>query len=96
MAAAAAEPLTEAFGDMAGNGTVKAGSFLTFLVQDIQRSPAVYTTFAALMVLLVVVKKLSSPTVDSREPPLMHPRIPVIGHLLGMIKHGNQYFKSIE
>ncbi|KAF6816519.1 hypothetical protein CSOJ01_02901 [Colletotrichum sojae] len=96
MAAAAAEPLTEALGEMAGNGTAKAGSFLTFLVQDIQRSPAIYTTFAVLLALLVFVGKLSSPALDPREPPVMRSRIPVIGHLIGMIQHGPHYFKSIE
>ncbi|KAF6835514.1 hypothetical protein CMUS01_05738 [Colletotrichum musicola] len=96
MAAAAAEPLTEALGGMAGNGTAKAGSFLTFLVQDIQRSPAIYTTFAVLLALVVLVRKLSSPVLDVREPPIMQSRIPVIGHLLGMIQHGPHYFKTIE
>lgn len=96
MAAVAAEPLTEALGEMAGNGTAKAGSFLTFLVQDMQRSPAIYTTFAVLLALLVFVGKLSSPVLDAREPPVMRPRIPVIGHLIGMIQHGPHYFKSIE
>lgn len=83
-------------GELAGNGTAKASSFLAFLAEDVQRSPVLYSTFAALLALLVLVHRLSSPPVEEREPPLMKPAIPVIGHLIGMIKHESHYFKFLE
>ncbi|KAJ0359266.1 hypothetical protein COL154_008410 [Colletotrichum chrysophilum] len=83
-------------GELAGNGTAKAGSFLAFLAEDVQRSPVLYSTFAAVLAILVLVSRLSSPAVEEREPPLMKPTIPVIGHLIGMIKHESHYFKFLE
>ena len=29
---------------------------------------------------------------DPREPPLISPRIPIIGHALGIIRHGIPYY----
>ncbi|PVI00474.1 cytochrome P450 [Periconia macrospinosa] len=34
--------------------------------------------------------------VDSREPPVVHPKIPFIGHLIGMIRHGPLYFTQVS
>jgi hypothetical protein len=33
--------------------------------------------------------------VDSREPPVIHPKIPFIGHIIGMITEGPLYLKRI-
>ncbi|KAF9878224.1 prostacyclin synthase [Colletotrichum karsti] len=92
---ASASPTGE-IGGMAANGTAKAGSFLSFFAEDVQRSPILYSAFAVMLALIVIVGKLSSPNLDEREPPAMKPRIPVIGHLLGMIKHQAHFFKSLE
>ncbi|GKT50810.1 25-hydroxycholesterol 7-alpha-hydroxylase [Colletotrichum spaethianum] len=81
---------------MAGNDTAKAGSFLAFLVGDIQESTSSYVTVAVLMGIAILVHKFSSPEMDAREPPSMKPRIPVIGHLIGMIRHQSSYFKTLE
>ncbi|KAI1821852.1 cytochrome P450 [Xylaria intraflava] len=34
-------------------------------------------------------------THDPNEPPLIRPKIPIIGHLVGMIRHGSGYYGSI-
>jgi hypothetical protein len=33
---------------------------------------------------------------DPREPPLLKPRFPVIGHLLGIMQHEAEYFQRIR
>ncbi|KZL75264.1 prostacyclin synthase [Colletotrichum tofieldiae] len=81
---------------MAGNGTAKAGSFLASFVGDIQKSTSSYASLAMLLALAIIVYKFASPEIDEREPPPMKPRIPVIGHLIGMIRHQSGYFGTLE
>jgi hypothetical protein len=33
--------------------------------------------------------------VDPREPPVVHPKVPLIGHIIGMITEGPLYLKTI-
>jgi hypothetical protein len=33
---------------------------------------------------------------DSREPPIIHPKVPYIGHILGMYRHGAKYFGFVK
>lgn len=30
------------------------------------------------------------------EPPLVRPKVPVIGHILGMMRHGVSYYKILR
>ncbi|KAI9928474.1 hypothetical protein AWENTII_008206 [Aspergillus wentii] len=46
---------------------------------------------SAIFILYVVVNR---PKVDPREPPLIKPKIPIIGHLLGVIQHGMPYYAA--
>ncbi|KAG9239552.1 cytochrome P450 [Amylocarpus encephaloides] len=39
--------------------------------------------------------RLFSLTPDAREPPLVKPTIPIIGHLIGIIRHQSQYYTKI-
>ncbi|KAK1523889.1 uncharacterized protein CCOS01_08976 [Colletotrichum costaricense] len=91
-----ASQVGQGLGNMAGNGTATAGSFLAFLVEDVQKSTSSYATVVILLVFAIFVHKFSSPELDSREPPAMKSRIPVIGHLIGMIQHQSRYFKVLE
>ncbi|TEA10841.1 Cholesterol 7-alpha-monooxygenase [Colletotrichum sidae] len=93
---ASQNPMTDGVGGIPGNGTATAEGFLAVLVNEVQRSPATYIIATLLLALGIAVTKLSNPTLDAREPPLWRPKIPVIGHLIGMIRHGPHYFKTIE
>lgn len=48
---------------------------------------------AALVVLLVNALRFK---VDPREPPVIYPRIPLIGHIIGTLKEGSLYFREIQ
>jgi hypothetical protein len=55
-------------------------------------------TVCALTILtfLVLVFQTSvRPSVDPREPPRINPKPPVIGHLIGLMKHHAMYFKML-
>ncbi|KAK1982475.1 cytochrome P450 [Colletotrichum cereale] len=81
---------------MADNGTAQTGGVLSFLLGDMQKSASPYVTVAILLAFAMLLHRYSSPKIDEREPPPMKPRIPVIGHLLGMIWHQSGYFKTLE
>ena len=38
---------------------------------------------------------LSQHSLDPREPPEVHSKIPIIGHILGLMRHGMGYFSRI-
>ena len=33
---------------------------------------------------------------DAREPPIIKPKIPYIGHILGIIRYGTKYFEIVK
>jgi hypothetical protein len=39
---------------------------------------------------------LSSKKLDPREPPVIPPTIPYVGHLIGMGLSGSRYFKNLQ
>ncbi|KAH7378441.1 cytochrome P450 [Phaeosphaeria sp. MPI-PUGE-AT-0046c] len=45
---------------------------------------------------IVVLAKLCYPKLDPSEPPAVWPKIPIIGHLLGIIQHQNNYHKILS
>ncbi|KAK6222082.1 hypothetical protein QIS74_04337 [Colletotrichum tabaci] len=81
---------------MVGNDAPTAGSVLAFVVEDVQRSTSSYVTVAVVLALAIFIHRFSSPELDKREPPPMKPKIPIIGHLVGMIRHQSRYFKTLE
>jgi hypothetical protein len=50
---------------------------------------------AVLAVIALYWRLRSSPS-DPREPPLISPTIPVVGHVIGMFKHKMKYFEMIR
>lgn len=34
--------------------------------------------------------------VDPREPPVVHPRLPFLGHIVGMLREGPMYLKRVR
>ncbi|KAK4456224.1 cytochrome P450 [Podospora aff. communis PSN243] len=53
-------------------------------------SPITLTIFLPLVLLLL--KKAYSPPLDPREPPLLRPWIPFIGHILSLARESNSYY----
>ncbi|KAK0646535.1 cytochrome P450 [Cercophora newfieldiana] len=56
-------------------------------------SPITITAAAILIpLLLLVLKKAYSPPLDPREPPLVRPWIPFVGHIISLARESNGYF----
>ncbi|KAK3319118.1 cytochrome P450 [Apodospora peruviana] len=61
---------------------------------DITAGTVVFTTVAA--VVLLFFYRFSSPPIDPREPPLLKPGIPIVGHLVGLARYGIDYFEVLR
>lgn len=53
------------------------------------------TVAAIAVVAVMLLSRIVAPTIDAREPQAVKPRIPIIGHLIGMISHGTDYLSTI-
>ncbi|KAF4966884.1 hypothetical protein FSARC_5497 [Fusarium sarcochroum] len=81
---------------MAANATASSpNGVLEFLVNDFKQSPANYLTVVGVLFTAILLHKLSSPSLDGQEPPLLKPRVPIIGHLIGIIKYKGAYLKIL-
>ncbi|KAH6856479.1 cytochrome P450 [Chaetomium sp. MPI-CAGE-AT-0009] len=44
------------------------------------------------VVLVSLLYRYGSPQIDPREPPVVKPGIPLVGHIVGLVRHGVDYF----
>ncbi|KAH5079858.1 hypothetical protein HBH95_082520 [Parastagonospora nodorum] len=44
----------------------------------------------------VFLTNLLRPKLDPREPPIVHPKLPFLGHIIGMLREGPQYYKRVS
>ncbi|OCT48058.1 putative cytochrome P450 [Cladophialophora carrionii] len=51
---------------------------------------------AAVTVVAVIIHRFLAIDYDPREPPIIKPGIPYIGHILGIIRHGAKYFDTVN
>ncbi|EXJ54712.1 hypothetical protein A1O7_10053 [Cladophialophora yegresii CBS 114405] len=51
---------------------------------------------AAATVVAVIIHRFLAIDYDPREPPIIKPGIPSIGHILGVIRHGTKYFDTVN
>ena len=45
---------------------------------------------------LYILRSRFGTQVDPREPPFVKPRVPLIGHALGLLRHGSNYWVQVE
>lgn len=69
---------------MASNTTVLVTSDM---VGPLGTSRSILLTVGIGLVLLVLINTLLTPRVDPREPPLLKPSIPLIGHIINLFRH---------
>lgn len=55
---------------------------------------AITVTFVA--TLLVTANYFFGPKYDPREPPVIHQKIPYIGHVIGLLQYGLRYFEVLR
>lgn len=57
---------------------------------------AVLIGFASIVILGYSIDRIFSYLDDSREPRRIHPKVPVIGHFLGLLRYGWDYYGIIR
>ncbi|KID89382.1 cytochrome P450 [Metarhizium guizhouense ARSEF 977] len=80
----------------AANATVRESGIIAAAVAEFQQSPIRYTVSTLLVTVLVYLYRRSIPALDAKEPPLMLPRIPFVGHLIGLIKNQAEYYTNLH
>lgn len=81
----------------AANGTSakEASGLVAAALIEFQTAPIRYAVTTVLVLFLIWLYKQSIPEVDSKEPPLMLPRIPFIGHVIPLVKDQAVYFRKV-
>jgi hypothetical protein len=69
---------------------------LWFLETMPQMTSTVVIALAAAPLLLYVVGRVLFPQVDSREPPILRPKIPFFGHILSFARQNNRYYERLK
>jgi hypothetical protein len=54
------------------------------------------TTVLAVIVAFALLNRLLTPRIDPREPPVVKPSIPWVGHIIGIIRHQADYPRIIQ
>ena len=57
---------------------------------------SVFVVLAVVAVLYVLAERFMSIKLDPKEPPMVAPKIPYVGHILGLIQHGSHYYSRIR
>jgi len=52
--------------------------------------------FGLVIAVGVFLSNLLRPKLDPREPPIVHPKVPFLGHVIGMLREGPLYYKRVR
>ncbi|KAL8656292.1 MAG: hypothetical protein Q9226_002711 [Calogaya cf. arnoldii] len=63
---------------------------------EIERFGTVAITVTFVATLLVTANYFFGPKYDPREPPVIHQKIPYIGHVIGLLQYGLRYFELLS
>ncbi|KAH6640310.1 hypothetical protein F5144DRAFT_477043, partial [Chaetomium tenue] len=80
---------------MDSNGVLEALPVLTARGFETLKTMPLVTTAIAMALVYVLLQALGA-RVDPREPPLVKPRLPLIGHIIGMMREQAQYHITLQ
>jgi hypothetical protein len=76
-------------------GSLESGaSFVFNMVGSLRSSPTLCISVAGVVALLVLLSRIG-PDVDANEPPLLNPTIPLVGHIIDMIRLQKHFHSSL-
>lgn len=81
---------------MAENMSTVGNASTSVLPGNFGFSPTFLSLIAGLTVIVLLISKWFNPDLDDREPPALKSRVPVIGHLIGLLWYQGQYFKVLQ
>ena len=63
---------------------------------ELSMSPMLLAVFGLVTALVVSLVNALRFKVDPREPPVIYPKIPLVGHMIGMLTEGMTYYKNLQ
>lgn len=60
------------------------------------RVPLAVALAAVAFTIIILVARAFIPSLDPNEPPLLESRIPIVGHIIGIIQHQTSYHKILR
>ncbi len=83
---------------VAANGT--ASGFVSMIAAGAHLSLAsgqgLALALAAVVIAAALLLSLATPRLDAQEPPLVKPSVPLIGHMIGIIRHQARYHVLLQ
>ena len=76
--------------------SLNSGSLLAIRLQSFTLSTDIFSILLAVAVFCVSLVYFLHPKYDPREPPVLPHYIPYIGHILGLVRHGQRYFEILR
>lgn len=87
----------ESIAPNASNGSLQSQGIIADLFgQSSNTTLTILATIIASAFLLPILNKILTPNMDPNEPPLIKPKVPLIGHIIGIIQHQSGYHKMIR
>ena len=68
-------------------------SVVSFLTKS---SWPAFIAFMVVLASLLILQFLGAEDVDPEEPPVVRPGIPFVGHMIGLLRHHNNYFTLLR
>jgi hypothetical protein len=76
----------------AGGGDASSVAFGGALLAN---TPVMVFTIAAMPLIVYLLNKIIFPTVDPREPPVLRPKVPFIGHIVSLLSEKTRFFDRL-
>ncbi|KAH6884112.1 cytochrome P450 [Thelonectria olida] len=80
----------------AASGPVSRGLIAELLNRSSSTAGVFVTVILASVIVVPLLNRFLTPRLDPREPPVVKPTIPYVGHILGIIRHQNDYHRIIH
>ncbi|KAK3315037.1 cytochrome P450 [Apodospora peruviana] len=77
------------------NTATMGGGLAALLLENVAGSPNSYLTIFAIPALLFFFRWVTTPSMSAREPPLVKPTIPVIGHIIHLLGKEGAFYTNI-
>ncbi|KAM0270272.1 hypothetical protein ACHAQH_009479 [Verticillium albo-atrum] len=78
---------------MAHNATLTSLWLVMFVMEEFHRSTTPYTPMAGFLIIAVLLSQVC-PTVEAQEPLVLKPTIPIIGHIIGLVRHQGRFLQK--
>ena len=77
------------------SGPASQDGFLSQLASTVMEEPTAMALVIGGLIALYLLNVLTTPRLDAREPPLLKPAVPLVGHIIGLLRHQSGYHQIL-